>query len=130
MEGRTGLARMGDVTFHNHWYCQAGDDGLDQGPGDGALVGGLGGVAVEGGGHGVGSGVFGGDGVLQGGDVGEDGAAEFGVDAVDQFGPGFGSGEAAGGAVQSDDVCSGVADGLGGAEVGSNVDVAVWSRRS
>jgi hypothetical protein len=31
----------------------------------------------------------------------------------------------AGGAVEGDDVCSSVADGLGGAEVGSNVDVAV-----
>ena len=100
-------------------------DGLDERPGDGADVGGLGGVAVEGGGDGVGSGAFGGEGVLEGGDVGEDGAVERGVDAADEFGPGFGGGEAASGAVEGDDVCSGVADGLGGSEVGGDVNVAV-----
>ncbi len=87
--------------------------------------GGFGGVAVEGGGDGVGSGALGGEGVFEGGDVGEDGAVELGVDAGDELGPGFGGGEAAGGAVEGDDVGSCVADGFGGAEVWGDVDVAV-----
>src|SRR5438270_6441929 len=47
------------------------------------------------------------------------------MDAADQFGPGLGGSEAANCAVEGDDVCSGVADGLGGAEVWGDVDVAV-----
>ena len=88
-------------------------------------VGCLCGVAVERSGDCVGSGALGGEGVIEGGDVGEDRAVEFGVDAVDQFGPGFGGGKAASGAVEGDDVCSCVVTSLGGAEVGSDVDVTV-----
>jgi len=47
------------------------------------------------------------------------------VDTADEFGPGFGRGEAASGAIQGDDVGSCVADGLGGGEVGCDVDIAV-----
>ena len=108
------LVGVVDVAFCEHRDCQAGDDGLDKRPGDGADAGGFGGVAVESGGDSVGSGAFGGKGVFEGGDVGEDGPVEFGVDTADEFGPGFGGGEAASGAVQGDDVCSCVADGLGG----------------
>ncbi len=61
------------MALREHRDCQVGDDGLDERPGDGAEVGGLCGVAVEGGGDGVGSGAFGGTGVFEGGDVGEDG---------------------------------------------------------
>jgi hypothetical protein len=57
------------VAFYEHRDCQVGHDGLDERPGDGADVGGLGGVAVEGSGDGVGSGAFGGEGVFEGGDV-------------------------------------------------------------
>ena len=71
------------MAFHEHWDCQLGDHGLDKGPGDRAGVGGFGGVAVKCRGDGVGSGAFGGDGVFEGGDVGQDGEIEFGVDAAD-----------------------------------------------
>jgi len=120
-----GLRGGGDVAFYQYGYCQVRDQGLDQGPGRSADAGGLSGVAVEGGGDGVGSGTLGSLGVFEGGDVGEDGTVELGVDEGDQFGPGFGGGEAASGAVQGDDVCSGVADGLGGEEVWGDVDVSV-----
>src|ERR1700710_1596379 len=113
------------MAFYEHRDYQVGNDGLDERPGDGADVGGLCGVAVERSGDGVRSGAFGGEGVIEGGDVGEDGAVKFGVDAADQFGPGFGNAEAASSTVEGDDVCSCIVDSLGGAEVGSDVDVAV-----
>lgn len=116
---------VGDVAFHQHWDCQVCDERLDERPGHGAYVGGLGGVAVERGGDGVGTGALGCQGVFECSDVGENWAVEFGVDAGDEFGPGFGGGEAAGGTVECDDVCSGVADGSGGLEVRGDVDVAV-----
>ena len=95
---------MSDVAFHEHGDCQAGDDGLDERPGDGALISGLGGVAVERCGDSVGSGALGCKGILEGGDVGKDGAVEFGMDTGDEFRPGFGCDEATSGAVQGDDV--------------------------
>ena len=124
-KGPPDVLRVGDVALCQHRDCQVGDDGLDERPGNSADAGGFGGVAVEGGGYGVGSGAFGGKGVFEGGDVGEDGAVEFRVDAADEFGPGFGRGEAASGAVEGDDVRSSVARGLGGAEVSSDVDAAI-----
>ena len=119
------LHRVRDMAFYDDRYCQVRQDGLDEQPGDGALTCGLGGVAVEGGGDSVGSCAFGGDGVLEGSDVGEDGAIELSVDAADEFGPGFSGGEPASGAVEGDDVGSCVADGLGAAKVWGDVDIAV-----
>jgi len=124
-EGVQGLRGVSDVAFQEYGYCQVCHEGLEERPGRGANAGGLGGVAVEGGRDGVGSGTLGGEGVLEGGDVGEDWSVELGVDSGYEFGPGFGSGEAARGTVEGDDVSSGVADGLGGIEVRSYVDVSV-----
>ena len=98
---------------------------LEKRPGNGADVSGLGGVTVERGGDCVGSGALGGYGVFEGRDVREDRALEFCVDAVDEFGVGFGGGESSSGAVEGDDVCSCIADGLGGTEVWRDVDIAV-----
>ena len=120
-----GLWGMGDVPFLEDGYCQVRHEGLEEGPGRGANAGSLRGVAVEGGCDGVYSGTLGGEGVFEGGDVGEDWTVELGVDSGDQFSPGFGSGEPARCAVEGDDVSSGVTDGLGGTEVGSYVDVSV-----
>ena len=50
---------------------------------------------------------------------------ELGVDSGDEFDPRFGSDETARGAIDGDDVGSGVADGFGGREVWGDVDVAV-----
>jgi hypothetical protein len=101
------------------------DEGFDEGPRRGMVVGSIGGVAVESGCDGIRSGLLGGEGVFESGDVGKDWAVEFGVDAADEFWPGFSGGEATRGAVQGDDVSSGVADGFGGEEVGGDVDIAV-----
>lgn len=120
-----GFVGVSDVAFQEYRDCQVGDDRLEERPGDRAGVGGLGCVPVEGGGDGVGSGALGGDGVFEGGDVGEDGAVEFGVDAGDESWPRFGGSETARGAVEGYDVSSGVADGFGGTEVWGDVDVAV-----
>src|SRR5258705_3242843 len=83
VQGSAHLPGVGDVAFYEYRDCQVGHDGLDERPGDGADVGGLGGVAVESGGDGVGSCALGGEGVFEGGDVGEDATIEFGMDAVD-----------------------------------------------
>ena len=125
LEGGMDFVGLCDVAFYEHRDCQIGQDGLNERQRDGALVGGLGGVTVEGRGDGIGSGLLGGEGVLEGGDVGENGAVEFAVDTRDQLGPGFSGGEAPSGAVEGDDICSCFADGFGGAEVGCDVDLAV-----
>src|SRR5580704_19208875 len=83
VQGTAYVPGVGDVTLYERRDGQVGDDGLDERPGDGAEVGGLGGVAVEGGGNGVGSGAFGSESIFEGGDVGENGAIELGVDAAD-----------------------------------------------
>jgi hypothetical protein len=58
------LFGVSNVAFYEHRDCQVGNDGLDERPRDGADAGGLGGVAPESGGDGVGSGAFGGEGVF------------------------------------------------------------------
>src|ERR1700730_15915032 len=74
VQGPAYVPGVSDVAFYEYRDCQARDEGLDERPGDGAEVGGLAGVAVKGGGNGVGSGAFGGEGVFESGEVGEDGA--------------------------------------------------------
>ena len=125
VEGPAYLLRAGDVAFCEGWDCQVDDDGLEERPRDGLVAGGVGGVAVERGCDGVGSGALGGESVFEGGDVGENGTVELGVDAGDELRPRFRGGKAASGAVEGDDVCSCIADGFGGTEIWRDVDVAV-----
>src|SRR5258705_6846977 len=56
VQGPAYLLGVGDVAFCKHRDCQAGDDELDEWPGDGADAGGLGGVGGKGRGGGGASG--------------------------------------------------------------------------
>jgi hypothetical protein len=58
------------VAFQEYRYCQVCHEGLEERPGRSADAVGLGGVAVESGGDGVGSGALRGKGVFQGSDIG------------------------------------------------------------
>ena len=105
--------------------CELGYEGLDKRPGRCANAGCVSGIAAESGGYDVGSGALCGESVIDSGDIGTDGPAEFGMNATDNLGPGFGLGHTAVSTVESDDVGACVADGLCGLEIRSNVDVAV-----
>jgi hypothetical protein len=125
VEGVAYLVGVGDVAFYDDRYVKSGKEGLKERPRGFVDGGGVGGVAAKGCGDGVGSGAFGGEGVFEGGDVGEDGKVEFGVDAGNECGEGFGFGEAAERAVEGDDVSACFGDGFGGGEVRGDVDIAV-----
>ena len=116
---------MSDVAFYEHRDRQMRQDGLEERPGRLAAACGFGSVPVESGGDCVGSSAFGGLGIFESGNIGEDRTVEFGVDAGDEFGPGLGGGKTASGAVQGNDVRSCIGNGLGGVEVWCDVDVAV-----
>jgi hypothetical protein len=119
------LLRLCDVSLDDDRNCELGYEGLDERPRRRADAGGVGGIAAEGGGYDVGAGALCGESVVDGGDIGTDEAAEFCMDAADDLGPGLWFGEAATGAVESDDVCAGMTERLGGLEVRSDVDIAV-----
>jgi hypothetical protein len=119
------LLRLCDVSLDDDRNCELGYEGLDERPGRRANAGGVGGVAAEGGGYDVGTGALSGESVVDGGDIGTGGTAEFGMDAADDLRPRLGLGQTAVSAVESNDVGACVTDGLGGLEVRSNVNVAV-----
>jgi hypothetical protein len=69
-QGMQGLSGVCDVAFKEDGDRHVCHQGLEERPGRGANAGSLGGVAVKGGCDGISSGVLGGEGVFEGGDIG------------------------------------------------------------
>lgn len=120
VEGLADLVGLRDVTFDDDWEADGCGELFHQVPVDGACSGGLWRESIEGGGYGIGSLGFGGKSFVEGGDVGEYGLLQLGVDAVDELRPGLCLGMACNGAVEGDDVGSGFSEGFCGGEVGGD----------
>ena len=114
-----------NVSLDDDRDVELGHERLDESPGRRTNAGSIGGVSAESSSYDVGAGTLRGDSVSDGGDIGAGGAAEFSMNATDDFGPGLRFDQPAVSAVESDDVGAGVADGLGRLEVRSDVDIAV-----
>jgi len=91
-----------NMAFYEERYCHLRQDGPDERPGDCSLACSLSSVTIECSGNCICSSVFGGDSIFEGCNVSEDGPIQLGVDATDELGPGFCSGDSSFSAVEGD----------------------------